>query len=120
MADQLIEAQVYLDRPDGITIINNRTNPDLFWALRGAGHNFGIVTKVKMRIYDRSPATDSWTVASFTFTQDKLEQVFAVSNEWLRSPNRPVELTHFIVFMFNPAVDATKVSSTSCLSPHIY
>src|SRR5690349_20852225 len=49
--DQLVEARVIL--PDGKLVIANETGKysDLFWALRGAGHNFGIVTEVKYKVY---------------------------------------------------------------------
>lgn len=60
----------------------------LFWAIRGAGHNFGVVTQVELEIYDRKPEQDEWAASGFVFTHDKMEAVFALANEWLQSPER--------------------------------
>ena len=110
-ADQLISARMSLANGSAITVCEN-TNPDLFWAIRGAGHNFGVVTEVKMKIYDREPQQDQWAASGFVFTQDKMEDVFAVANEWLASPERPVEMTHYGLFAFNPDIDPVNVGIT--------
>ena len=86
------------------------TNPELFWALRGAGHNFGIVTQAKIRIYDPKPDLDQWSIAGFVFTHDKMEDVMAIANTWLQSPDRPVGFSNYGIFAFNPEVDAVNVS----------
>lgn len=39
--------------PAGSLVKASRTeNPDLFWALRGAGSNFGIVTSATYKVFD--------------------------------------------------------------------
>ncbi|KAF1960484.1 FAD-binding domain-containing protein [Byssothecium circinans] len=104
LADNLISARMVLANGTAITV-SETEHVDLFWAIRGAGHNFGIVTSIKYRIYDRNADQDQWAAAGFTFTHDKLEKVFSKANEWLHRPTRPVELTHYPTFVNNPDID---------------
>jgi FAD/FMN-containing dehydrogenase len=49
-ADNLLRAEVVL--ADGSLVhASPDRNPDLFWALRGAGANFGVVTSVEIRLH---------------------------------------------------------------------
>ena len=105
MLDNLVSARVVLADGTALTV-DERQHSDLFWGLRGAGHNFGIVTSVVYQVYDRTPDI---ATAAFTFTQDKLEAVFAIANQWLAAPKRPVELTHFGLFANNLAVDTKPI-----------
>ncbi|KAJ7131605.1 FAD binding domain-containing protein [Mycena filopes] len=108
MIDQLVEARVVL--ADGSLITTSEAeheHPDLFWALRGAGHNFGIVTRVKYRVYD-VPEGNEWVVASLVFREDKLEEVFEITNELGEGGMQPVEFLNFVVLMRAPAIDANK------------
>jgi hypothetical protein len=105
MSDNLVSARVVLANGTAITV-DERQHSDLFWGLRGAGHNFGVVTSVTYQVYDRTPDI---AATIFTFTQDKLEDVFTIVNQWLAAPNRPVELTHFGLFANDPAVDTQPI-----------
>jgi FAD/FMN-containing dehydrogenase len=49
-AANLIEAEV-VTADGAIRIANARTNPDLFWALKGAGGSFGVITRVTLRTH---------------------------------------------------------------------
>ena len=53
--------------------VNERTHPDLLWAIRGAGANFGIVTSVLMNAYPTIDEGRVWA-GELTFTGDKLER----------------------------------------------
>lgn len=65
--------------------VNETSHPDLLWALKGAGHNFAIVTSVVKKIYPK--LTDTWHTHTYTWTQDKLETVFEKLNEFHKSYN---------------------------------
>lgn len=104
-ADQLLEARVILADGELVTVSENSTYSDLFWALRGAGHNFGIVTQVKVKVYD-VPNGGNWLYANLIFTQDKLEQVFGVVNDITSNGSGPVEYIDFIWYQRVPTIDA--------------
>ena len=52
-------------------------NPDLFWALRGAGYNFGVATQFTYQAYDQK---DPVFAGLISFTPDKLEGVIEALN----------------------------------------
>ncbi|KAI1776212.1 hypothetical protein F4818DRAFT_440579 [Hypoxylon cercidicola] len=59
---------------DGSEIgVNATSHEDLFWAMKGAGHDFAIVTSSRVRIHPW-PAS-LWHYHSYTWTGDKLETV---------------------------------------------
>jgi FAD/FMN-containing dehydrogenase len=51
VVDNVVSARVVLANSTVVTV-SGEENGELFWALRGAGHNFGIVTEVRSRVYD--------------------------------------------------------------------
>ena len=108
VADNIISAKLVI--ADGSLVeVSATQHPDLYWAVRGAGHNFGVVVEMKYRIHDPLDA-DNWTHAAFVYGDDKLEQVFAFV-ERFRSI-QPPELTIFTSFVANP-----NNSSVQCRTP---
>ena len=100
MADNFLEMTIVT--ADGSTVTaNDRQNADLFWAMRGVGHNFGIVTSYVYKIYDAIP---TWYAASYQYTEDKLEAVFTELNKLNNNGKQPKELTTYTVFANNPSV----------------
>jgi hypothetical protein len=107
--DQLLSARLVL--ANGTVVeVSQESNPDLFWALRGAGHNFGLVTQAKLKIYDVAPDEKQWIGSGLTFTHDKLEDLFDIGNKVLDDPERLSGLSYYFVFGFNPEVDPVNVS----------
>ncbi|KAL8849051.1 MAG: hypothetical protein Q9221_005950 [Calogaya cf. arnoldii] len=84
-----------------IVTANDRQNADLFWAMRGAGYNFGIVTRFKYKIYDIIP---TWYAASYQYTHDKLDVVFTALNKLIENGTQPREFTAYTVLANNPGI----------------
>jgi FAD/FMN-containing dehydrogenase len=82
MTDNLVSARLTLANAITITVSADE-HADLFWALRGAGHNFGTVTSFEYRMYDRVPERETWTYETFVFEQDKLQQVYELLNGFM-------------------------------------
>lgn len=81
---------------------------DLWWAMQGAGHNFGIVTSVTSKIYDIKYR--NWAYQSFDFTGDKVETLYDNINRHLgKNGTQPVDVMNYSFFFKNPAIDS-KVS----------
>ncbi|RTE83072.1 hypothetical protein BHE90_002404 [Fusarium euwallaceae] len=79
LADQIVAARVVLANGRPVTA-SKKENADLFWALRGAGHNFGIVTEVTYKVYD-APVEDNWLVKTFIYLPDQIEAFYKVANK---------------------------------------
>lgn len=114
LADNILSARVVL--ADGTAVTASPSlNSDLFWALRGAGHNFGVVTSVQYRIFDVEPGQARvWAYEEYVFRQDKLEALFGWANELLQDDTgspRPVELSHYGRFQSSPDIDPENVST---------
>ncbi|MEC3956951.1 FAD-binding protein [Nocardia sp. CDC153] len=81
--DRLAAATLVL--PDGTAVeVSPTSRPDLFWALRGGGPLFGIVTSLT---YDTIPATPK-DVVRLTFPGDQAARVIAGWSRWLASADR--------------------------------
>jgi hypothetical protein len=75
--DCLLEAEVVL--ADGSVVnASDKENPDLFWALRGAGAAFGVATKFKSRLF---PQGAVWA-GMLIFPAPRLSEVVAAMNKW--------------------------------------
>ncbi|MCG6883141.1 MAG: FAD-binding oxidoreductase [Silicimonas sp.] len=86
--DNLLSAEVVL--ADGrVALASETENPDLFWALRGGGGNFGIVTRFTFRAH---PVTDVYAGPVFYDISDATE-VMRRYRDFL--PNAPRELATF-------------------------
>jgi hypothetical protein len=74
--DNLLSVRMVL--ADGsIVTASGSENPDLFWALRGAGSNFGVATEFVYQAFDQK--VDPWC-GLLAFTPDKLEAVIEFLN----------------------------------------
>jgi len=107
--DNLVSARLVL--ANGTVVkVSAIDNPDLFWAIRGAGHNFGIVTSLDVKIHD---ASENWTMVVFSYTQDKLEAFFDTWNRLESEHENPGILVLNGLLARNPDLDPRHVSHLS-------
>lgn len=88
--------------------VNATSHPDLLWALKGAGHNFAIVTSFVKEIYPG----ENWYLHTYTWTQDKLETVFEELNKFAKSANGttpPKMGVNYGAMIMNPNISTTEV-----------
>ncbi|KAI0970445.1 FAD-binding domain-containing protein [Xylaria arbuscula] len=100
VADQVLSARLVLPNGDLITVSDD-SYPDLFWAIKGAGHNFGLVTEWEFRVYDDQP---QWSYQIFVFSGDKLEALYSLANEQVKI--QPPELIYWGYIIKVAAIDA--------------
>ncbi len=93
--DNILGAEVVL--ADGSVVqANEKENPDLHWALRGGGGNFGVVTKIEAQLHP----CDTVVCGPMFWSLDKAADVM----RWYRGfiLNAPEELNGFFAFMSVP------------------
>jgi FAD/FMN-containing dehydrogenase len=79
--DNLVSAEVVL--ADGrIVRASAEQMPDLFWALRGGGGNFGVVTEFEYQLHPVGPEVH---LAFLFWTQDQVEPALKLSRDSVRS-----------------------------------
>ncbi|KAI1141494.1 FAD binding domain protein [Hypoxylon sp. FL0543] len=104
ISDQLVSLNMVL--ADGTKQTVDK-NSDLWWAVQGAGHNFGIVTSATLKIYDVQYR--DWAYASFLYTGDKVEGLYDGINKYLlKNGTQSVDVINYSFFFNSPAIDPTK------------
>ena len=95
--DALVEAQVVC--ADGqLRTASEESNPDLFWALRGGGGNFGVVTSFTFALQPLGP------IVGFSATFYPIEEVGEVLRGWRAYVEQaPDEVTSVVVTITFPA-----------------
>ncbi|KAL2825437.1 FAD-binding domain-containing protein [Aspergillus cavernicola] len=66
MIDALLSARV-VTATGKVLEVSSTSNPDLFWAIRGAGQNFGILTSATYQLH---PVTSTYTSVDLIFPAD--------------------------------------------------
>ncbi|KAI0179621.1 FAD binding domain protein [Hypoxylon sp. FL1284] len=78
---------------------------DLWWAIQGAGHNFGIVTSVTMKVYDIKHR--DWAYEMFVFTGDQVEGLYGSFNGILNGGSPPVDIITYGLLLNEPSISTT-------------
>jgi hypothetical protein len=108
ISDQFLAARIVLADGTVEEVSPESRDPDLWWALRGAGHNYCIVTSVTMKIHD--VGNDAlWSYENYIYGQDKVEDLYErINTLWLVGTHFS-GLLNFSFILRNPAIDAKKV-----------
>lgn len=93
--DNLLEADIVLADGSFVTV-NANQNSDLFWAIRGGGGNFGIVTSFKFQAHKVKNVIGGPTLWPIERTEEIMEWYHKFIN------NAPDELNGFIATMVIP------------------
>ncbi len=97
--DNLIEADVVLADGNFVTA-NKRENPDLFWALRGGGGNFGVITSF---LFQAHPVSMVYAGPIFWDAAKHARTIMRAYRDFL--PNAPEELGAFVGLKTVPSMD---------------
>src|SRR5215210_1899625 len=95
--DNLLEADVVLADGSFVTA-SEQEHPDLFWALRGGGGNFGVVTSFLFQLHP----LPNLTAGPMLWPLDRSAEVLRWYREFI--PTAPDELNGFFAFLTVPAV----------------
>jgi hypothetical protein len=93
--DNLLEAEMVLATGEAVTV-NAEKHPDLFWAIRGGGGNFGIVTAFKFRAYPVKNVFGGPTLWPIEKTDEIMEWYHGFIH------NAPDELNGFVATLVIP------------------
>lgn len=109
-ADALLKVSMILW--DGSVIEASATeNSDLFWGMRGAGHNFGIVTELTFRSWPQENGGMHYN-AAMEFTPDSLEGLLIAINDIIPDQDPALAIDMF----FHHNLDTMEVSHFMLMS----
>ncbi|KAJ5609930.1 FAD-binding domain-containing protein [Penicillium herquei] len=121
ISDNIVTMNVVLGNGAAIEV-NETSHPDLWWAMRGAGHNFGIVTSFELKI---RPARRHarWYYKQYVFTGDKLESLFEELNRFHNNGAPPEAmkaafvLSFWAVILWTFVYDGSQEDAETSLAP---
>jgi FAD/FMN-containing dehydrogenase len=105
--DNLLSAEVVT--ADGrVLTASERENGDLFWALRGGGGNFGVVTSFEYQLHDVGPMVTGGLIAH---PYDAARDLLRFYRDF--TSDAPDELTAFAGLLFAPDGSGQKVAAVA-------
>ncbi|KAF2032599.1 FAD-binding domain-containing protein, partial [Setomelanomma holmii] len=113
LSDQILALNVVLANGTAVKV-SDSSHPDLFWAMQGAGHNFGIVTSLDYKIYD-IPSTEvggkiwSHEILTYDATPENVKSVYGLSNKMLEDGSQPDGLSIYGVIAIDPRLSPKPV-----------
>ena len=95
VCDNLLSVEVVTAAGE-LVVASEQQNPELFWAMRGAGSNFGVVTQFRYRLHPLPGVV----AGMLLHPRDRAESLFEFYREFLL--NTPDELTTTFLFLNGP------------------
>ncbi|KAL7931836.1 hypothetical protein V8C35DRAFT_329200 [Trichoderma chlorosporum] len=109
ISDNFVSLNVVLANGTAITV-SATSNSDLFWAMKSAGHNFGVVTSAYIKIYPEK--TNKWHYHNYIWSQDRLEKVFGALNKFQGKGQIPALMgVNFGQFSIEPQISEKEVTA---------
>lgn len=99
LSDQLLSVRLVTANGSIVTASENE-NTDLFWAIRGAGGNFGIVVEAVYQVKDL--VSETVTNLDYAFTSDATGEIIDYLSSF--GENTPAELSFIIVAFYDEAL----------------
>jgi FAD/FMN-containing dehydrogenase len=103
MHDNMLSARLMLPNTT-VVEVSERSNPELFWGLRGAGFNFGFVLNATYRVYD-SPASGTNFNADFEFPMSGVRAFYQALHDQIGA-GMPAPLCLATGLQFNRTINA--------------
>jgi FAD/FMN-containing dehydrogenase len=94
--DNLLSAEVVTADGEILAEVSTELNADLFWALRGGGGNFGIVTSFRYRLHPIGPVT----AGLLLYPREESLKVISFYRDYL--PATPDSLDTSLIFLKTP------------------
>ncbi|KAH6612315.1 hypothetical protein B0J18DRAFT_441854 [Chaetomium sp. MPI-SDFR-AT-0129] len=107
-ADQIVGMRVVLGNGEVVDLEDpalakgegKAEHEDLWWAMRGAGHNFGVVSEFRLKVHDVAEDRKMWAYEVFVFPGERLEEVFTVLKGLMEE--QPAWVTHWTMWGDDP------------------
>lgn len=108
--DHFVNLNIVLANGTAVSV-NANSHPDLWWAMRGAGHNFGIVTSFDSKIWRDD--FKKYYVKTYQFAGSSLETLIERVNEFQGNGTLdPVWLASFGSYSMNTTLRKTEASNS--------
>lgn len=97
--DNLLSVELVTSNGEEVTASENE-NPDLFWAVRGGGGNFGVATSFQFRLHPTGPEI---TAGQVVYPFDQADSAIRFYRSWMADASD--ELTCYLFFLKVPPLD---------------